>query len=49
MFLGFGTQSIKHNSWLNPSSAARRVDFKDLCHVLRKVENDGGVTTLARK
>ena len=49
VLLGLGAKSIEDNAGLDTSDAARRIDFEDLHHVFRKVEDDGGVTTLSRE
>jgi hypothetical protein len=49
VFLGGAAQSIKDHAGLNPRDALRGIDFEDAGHVFRKIENDGGVTTLSGK
>jgi hypothetical protein len=46
VFLGGSTKRIEDDSRFDASHAARGVDFENVRHVLRKVENDGGVATL---
>jgi hypothetical protein len=47
--LGFRPQAIENDSGLHASDAARRVDLENAIHVLRKIEDDGGIATLPRQ
>jgi hypothetical protein len=47
VLLGFGAKLIKDNAGLDARDAADGVHLKNGRHVFRKVENDGGVATLA--
>jgi hypothetical protein len=47
VFLGRRAKSVEDNAGFNARDAVRGIDFKDACHVFRKVENDRGVTTLS--
>jgi hypothetical protein len=49
MLLGCGAKAIEDDSRLDARDAARGIDFKNARHVLRKVENDGGVAALSGK
>ncbi len=48
VLLSRGSKVIEDNARFDARNAARGIDFEDARHVLRKVENDGGVTTLSR-
>jgi len=49
VLFGGGAQIIEDNSGLDARDTARRIDFEDLCHVLRKVHGDSGVAALSGK
>ena len=47
VFLGRGAKRVEDDSRLHARDAARGIYFKNGRHVLRKVEDDGGVATLS--
>src|ERR1039458_6187786 len=47
VLLGFGAKLIEDHARLDARDALCGIDFEDGRHVLRKVEHDGGVTTLS--
>ena len=47
VLLGRARRLIEDDAGLNARDAARGIDFEDARHVLRKVEDDGGVTALS--
>src|SRR5208282_4792858 len=47
VLFGFSPKAIEDDSGLDARDTARRIDFENGRHVLRKVEDDGGVTTLS--
>src|SRR5437660_1534702 len=47
VFLGCRAKTVEDDAGLNARDAALRIDFENPRHVLRKVENDRGVTTLS--
>ena len=49
MLLGRGAQIVEHNARFDPGNAARRIDFEDSRHILRKIEHDGSVAALSRE
>jgi hypothetical protein len=49
VLLGCGTEAIKDDSRLDARDAALGIDFKNARHVLRKVEDNGGVAALSGK
>ena len=49
VLLGRRTKTVEDNAGFNPRDAALRIDLENPRHVLRKVEDDGGVTALSRE
>jgi hypothetical protein len=49
MFFGDVAKVIEYDSGLDAGDAARRIDLKNLCHVLGEVENDRNVAALSGK
>jgi hypothetical protein len=49
VLLGFGAEAVQNDSRFYAGDAPRRIDVDDASHVLRKVEDDGGVATLSGK
>jgi hypothetical protein len=47
VFLGCSAQIIEDDAGLDARDAARGIDFENARHVLRKVEDEGGVATLS--
>jgi hypothetical protein len=47
VLLGFDAEAIEHDTGLDARDAACGVYLKNGRHVLRKVEDDGGVATLS--
>jgi hypothetical protein len=47
VLFSFRTQAIENDAGLNPGDSPRGIDFEDGRHVLRKVEDDGGIATLS--
>jgi len=47
--LGCRSKRVEHDARFNARNAPRRVDFEDRRHVLREVEDDGGVAALSGK
>ena len=49
VLLGCGAQIIQDNAGLDARDAPRGIDFENARHVLRKVEDNGGVAALSGK
>ncbi len=47
MLFGGSAERIEDDSGLNSRDAAHRIDFENGRHVLREIEDDGGVATLS--
>jgi hypothetical protein len=47
MLFGFGAEVVEDDARFDPGNAATGVNLKDLCHILRKVEDDGRVAALS--
>jgi len=40
-------QMIQDDAWLDPGEASLRVEFQNLVHVLREIQDDRDITTLS--
>jgi hypothetical protein len=47
MPLGGVAKIVENNAGLNPGNTPRRIDFQDLVHVLRKIQDHSDVAALA--
>ena len=47
MLFSGGAKAVEDDSWLDTRNAALGINLEDVRHVLRKIEDDGGVATLS--